>query len=109
MIKESWKMIGEEHYFDVTYVFVYKIEEKTSDAPEIIKLSFPKLVSISLPGPNLELLCVRQSDAAFIHENYAKLYFHAKHLEKALNRGVVNFLVPFFQKSILFGQYPTLP
>ena len=59
MIKESCKMIGEEHFFDETYVFRYKIEEKTFDATEIIKLSFPKLVSISLPGSNLELLCVR--------------------------------------------------
>ena len=33
-------MIGEEHFFDVTFfdVFVYKIEEKTFDATEIIKL-----------------------------------------------------------------------
>ena len=54
MIKESCKMI-EEHFFDETYVFRYKIEEKTFDATEIIKLSFPKLVSISLPGSNLEL------------------------------------------------------
>ena len=86
MIKESCKMVGEEHFFNVTYVFVCKIEEKTFHATEIIKLSFPKLVSISLPGPNLGLFCVRESDVAFIHENYVKLHFHVKHLEKGLNR-----------------------
>ena len=38
-------------------------------------------------GPNLDLLCIRQSDAAPFFENYAKLYFDAKHLEKGLNSG----------------------
>ena len=38
------------------------------------------------PGPNLDLLCVRQSDATPFCENYAKLYFDAKHLEKGLNK-----------------------
>ena len=38
-------------------------------------------------GPNVDLLCVRQSDAAPFCENYAKLYFDVKHLEKELNRG----------------------
>ena len=40
-----------------------------------------------LAGPNLDLLCVQQLGAAPIHENYAKLDFDAKHLEKRLNRG----------------------
>ena len=38
-------------------------------------------------SPNLDLLCVRQSNVALICENYAKLYFDAKKLEKGLNRG----------------------
>ena len=38
-------------------------------------------------GPNLDLLCVQQTGAALFCENYAKLYFDAKHLEKGLNRG----------------------
>ena len=38
-------------------------------------------------GPNLDLLCVQQSDAAHFRENYLKLYFDAEHLEKGLNRG----------------------
>ena len=36
-------------------------------------------------GPNLDLLCVLQSDAAPFCGNYAKLYFDAKHLEKGLS------------------------
>ena len=38
-------------------------------------------------GPDLDLLCIQQSDDAFFCENYAKLYFVAKHLEKGLNWG----------------------
>ena len=38
-------------------------------------------------GPNLDLLCIQQSDAAPFYENYAKLYFDAKHLGKGLNKG----------------------
>ena len=34
------------------------------------------------------LYCVWLSNAASFCENYAKLYFDAKHLEKILNRGV---------------------
>ena len=35
-------------------------------------------------GPNLDLLCVQQSCTAHSCENYGKLYFDAKHLEKGL-------------------------
>ena len=38
-------------------------------------------------GPNQDLICIWQSDAAPFCENYAKLYFVAKHLDKGLNRG----------------------
>ena len=54
-------------------------------------------------GVNLDLLCVRQSDAAPFCENYTKLYFDAKHLEKKTNRGG-KLLVPFLSKKCLFGQ-----
>ena len=37
-------------------------------------------------GLNLYLLCIRKSDTPFF-ENYAKLYFDAKHLEKGLSGG----------------------
>ena len=36
-------------------------------------------------GPNLNLLCVPQSDTDLC-KNDAKLYLDAKHLEKGLNR-----------------------
>ena len=32
-------------------------------------------------GPNLDLLCIQQSDTVPFCVNYAKLYFDAKHLE----------------------------
>ena len=54
-------------------------------------------------GPNLDLSCVRQLDVAPFCENYAKLYFDAKHLEKGLNRGWWNFWCLFFKKSGLFN------
>ena len=61
-------------------------------------------------GPNLDRLCVRQLQAAAFCENYTKLYFDAKHLEKGLNRGWWNFWCFFFKKnSALLGQYWTLP
>ena len=50
-------------------------------------LSRPLWITSSIADPNLDLLCVRQPDAAPIHENYAKPYVKAKHLEKGLNRG----------------------
>ena len=66
-------------------------------------------------GHILDLYCVRLLSAAHFCQNYAKLYFDAKHLEKGLNRGgVLNFWGPFFQKSVFFdksilsGQYRTL-
>ena len=51
------------------------------------------------PGPNLDFLCVWQSDAASFCENYTKLYFDAKHVEKGLNKGLWNFWCPFFLKG----------
>ena len=46
--------------------------------------------------PNLDLFCVRQTNAAPFCENYAELYFDVKHLENGLNKG-------------RFSQYRTLP
>ena len=51
-------------------------------------------------GLDLDLLCVRQSDAAPFCENYTKLYFDAKHLEKKTN----SFFNFFLSKKCLFGQ-----
>ena len=45
-----------------------------------------RLKKIPTTGPNLYLLCVWQSDTVTFCENYAKLYFYAKCLEKGLDR-----------------------
>ena len=45
-----------------------------------------KYGNLILPaGHILDLYCVRLSSAAHFYENYTRLYFDAKHLEKALN------------------------
>ena len=54
-------------------------------------------------GPNLELLCIWQLATAPFCENYAKLYFDAKHLEKRLNRGgEFCGALFFFKNSVIF-------
>ena len=52
-----------------------------------------------MSGPNIDLLCIRQSDAASFCENYAKLYFDAKPLEKISNSAWSNFWCPFWPIS----------
>ena len=43
------------------------------------------ILFITTSGSNLDLVCVRQSDAAPLFcEDYAKLYFNAKHLKKEI-------------------------
>ena len=37
---------------------------------------------LTFAGHFLDLSCIQQSDAAHFCENFAKLCFHAKHLEK---------------------------
>ena len=56
------------------------------------------------PGHILDLYCIIPLNAARFCENYTKLYFDAKHLEKGLNSGGggVKFIGPFFQKSFPF-------
>ena len=49
----------------------------------------------------LELYCIRLSNAAPFCQNYAKLYFDAKHLEKGLNKGG-GFLGLFLKKKVPF-------
>ena len=60
-------------------------------------------------GDILDLYCIRLLSAAPFCQNYAKLYYDAKHLEKGLNREEWNFYGPFFIKSALSGQYRMLP
>ena len=43
-------------------------------------------IYIYISGHSLDLFCVRPTNAASFCENYARLYFDAKHLEKGLNR-----------------------
>ena len=60
---------------------------------------------VRLTGHILDLYWVRLSKAAPFCENYAKLYFDTKHLEKELNtkgEGGGEFLRVLFQKSSLF-------
>ena len=57
----------------------------------VISVLVGGLGDISTVVPNLDLLCIWQSDTALFCENYAKLYFDAKYLEKGLNRGWLNF------------------
>ena len=64
----------------------------------------------NLTGHMLDLYCVRLSKAAPCFENYTKLYFDAKHLEKEFNRGGERFWDPFFKKRTPFHKkYPFRP
>ena len=50
-------------------------------------------------GHTLDLCCVRLSNVASFYENYATLYFDAKHLEKGLNREASEIFGAFFSKK----------
>ena len=54
---------------------------KQSNAKLSNSKDYINAIGISENGPNLDLLCVRQSDAAPFCENYAKLYFDTKHVK----------------------------
>ena len=70
-------------------------------------------------GHILDLYCIWLSNASLFWENYAKLYFDARDLEKGLNSGEGgNFFqrsayfikkVFFFIESALSGQYQSYP
>ena len=60
------------------------------DSISFMQAATPVLASTMSDAPsglNLDLFWVQQSGAASFCENYAKLYFDAKHLEKGLNWG----------------------
>ena len=65
-----------------------------------------KYGNLMLPaGQILYIYCVQLSNAAPFRQNYTKLSFDAKHLEKGFNRGWVRgvkFLDPFFKKKMPF-------
>ena len=69
------------------------------DSISFLHTATPVLVPTMLDapsGPNLDFSCVQQWGTAPFCENYAKLYFDAKHLEKGL-------------KNSHFGRYWKLP
>ena len=43
--------------------------------------------TLKATGHILDLYCVQLSNTAPFFENYAQIYFNAKHFEKGLNRG----------------------
>ena len=60
----------------------------------------------TLSGPNLDLLIFQQLDADPFCDNYVKLYFDVKHLEKGLNRGGEIFGAVFFFFSKMCPFWP---
>ena len=77
---------------------------------EIMLLKYENLM---LPAEHiLDLYCVRLSNAAVFSENYTKLYFNVKRLEKGLiigGRDGDKSFSALFSESTLFGQYRMLP
>ena len=77
---------------------------------EIMLLKYENLM---LPAEHiLDLYCVRLSNAAVFSENYTKLYFNAKRLEKGFiigGRDGDKSFSALFSESTLFGQYRMLP
>ena len=58
--------------------------------------------NVTESGHILDLYFVRLSNSASFCENYAKLYFDAKHLEKGLNRGGGEIFGTFISKKVSF-------
>ena len=72
------------------------------DSISFMHTAAPVLAPTMLDGPsshNLDLLCARQSGAALFCENYAKLYFDAKHLERDTIGGGEIFGSLFFKRK----------
>ena len=60
------------------------------DSISFLYTATPVLAPTMLDAPsglNLDLLCVQQLCTTSFCENFAKLYFDAKHLEKGLKNG----------------------
>ena len=53
-------------------------------------------------SPNLDLLCVQRSGAALFCENYKRLYFNSKHLERDRIEGGEIFGSLFFKQKFPF-------
>ena len=83
----SWSLALQVHNF-LSHLHLFKVGE-------IMLLKYGNLMPPA--GHILDLYRV----APFC-ENYAKLYFNAKHLKRGLNREGGNFWCPFFKKKCLF-------
>ena len=59
--------------------------------------------------PYLDLLWIWQLDAASFCENYQKLYFDVKHVEKGLNRDWQHFWCSFFKTVPLLANIGHCP
>ena len=60
------------------------------DSISFIHAATPILAPVKLDAPsssNLAFLCIEKLGSGPFGENYAKLYFDVKHLEKGLNKG----------------------
>ena len=66
-------------YFEQQQLLLYS--SKQSNAELSNNKDYINAIDVSENGPNLDLLCIQQSDAVPFCENYAKLYFDTKHLK----------------------------
>ena len=76
----------------------YRVKKSSVQGQQLQRGSQKFFWKVGCSGLNLDLLCVRESDAAHFYENYAELYFDTKGVEQ----GVVKFLVPFLDN---IGRY----
>ena len=72
--------------FDCPWPFPGTLRKYIQKLKTIISSSF-MYTRTNIYMEYIDLYCVRLSNTATFCENYAKLYFDAKHLEKGLNRG----------------------
>ena len=85
------------------FVYMFLFEIRVLAKNQIMCQTLENLTPCCIkPSPNLDLLCVQQLDAAPFCENYAKLYYDAKHLENGLIKGGEIYIALFFRRSAPF-------
>ena len=78
--KNSEKCLKQNHKLKIQQKQIYSCSIKFSFCYQmVLYLANFSANCNGLPSPNLDLSCIRQSDAVPFCENYAKLYFYAKH------------------------------
>ena len=83
-IEDILKLTRCKNYFLSREIYFY-LEKFTSKSLLLHNLIFAHIYSGQvIAGPNLELLCRLQLDAAHFCENFAKFYFDAKHFRKGI-------------------------